>query len=66
MTYIWNRVEKVPQKEMPQAVTTSFQSWAKDQYNKLKLVTDKQKKRNLLLSIKRQTENYQDAIAKYK
>jgi len=66
MTYIWNRANRVPEKEMPQAVKTSFQNWSKEQYKKFKLVTDKKKRHNILLSIKKQTENYQDAVAKYK
>ena len=66
MTYIWNRAERVPQEDMPQAVKTSFQNWSKEQYKKFKLVTDKKKRHNILLSIKKQPENYQDAVAKYK
>tara|TARA_Y100000310_G_scaffold94189_1_gene91818 strand:- start:2401 stop:2601 length:201 start_codon:yes stop_codon:yes gene_type:complete len=66
MTYIWNRAERVPEELKPETITTSFQKWSKEQYKKFKLVTDKKKQHNILLSIKKQTENYQDAVARYK
>ena len=66
MTYIWNRAERVPEELKPETITTSFQKWSKEQYQKFKLVTDKKKQHNILLSIKKQTKNYQDAVARYK
>ena len=66
MTYIWNRAERIPQKLKPETITTSFHKWSKEQYKKFNLVTDKKKRHNILLSIKKQTENYQDAIAKHR
>ena len=66
MTYIWNRAERVPEELKPDTITTSFRKWSKKQYKKFNLVTDRKKRHNILLSIKKQTENYQDAIAKHR
>ena len=43
MTYIWNRVERVPQELMPDAVKDAFDEWVKEQYKDFKKLTVEEK-----------------------
>ena len=65
MTYIWNRVDRVPSEMMPETLTKSFQEWSKGEYQKFTIVTDRKKRQHILKNIQRQTENYQDALKVY-
>ena len=65
MTYIWNRAERVPKEKMPETVVTAYNDWAKGEYKRFELVSDRQKKKAILQTIKRQSEKCADALAKH-
>ena len=43
MTYIWNRIDKVNPKLMPQVVEDAFNEWTKEQYKNFKDLTEERK-----------------------
>jgi hypothetical protein len=45
MTYIWNRVEKVPKDKMPHVVEQCFKEWTKKQYKHFGKLTEEEKNR---------------------
>ncbi len=61
MTYIWNRVERVPT-EHTANITKSFDEWLAEQNNKLNKERDPVKKKNMKAKINKQTISYQDAM----
>jgi len=61
MTYIWNRVERVPT-EHASNITKSFDEWLAEQNNKLNKERDLVKKKNMKAKINKQTISYQDAM----
>jgi hypothetical protein len=60
MTYIWNRVEKVPSEHTPN-ITKSFNEWLKDKNEQLK-TADLNKQKSIKNSIRQQTISYEDAM----
>lgn len=61
MTYIWNRVERVPTEHVSN-ITKSFDEWLVEQNNKLNKERDLVKKKNMKAKINKQTISYQDAM----
>ncbi len=61
MTYIWNRVERVPTEHVSN-ITKSFDEWLAEQNNKLNKERDLVKKKNMKAKINKQTISYQDAM----
>lgn len=43
MTYIWNRADRVPKKDMPHAVEDAFKKWEADQFKNFEHFTDERK-----------------------
>jgi len=43
MTYIWNRMDKVDSKLMPQVVEDAFNKWTKEQYKNFQDLTEEGK-----------------------
>ena len=66
MTYIWNRVEKVPADLMPERVEECFADWVKEEEAKLAFLKGAQDRANALTRIKRQTKQFETAIAPFK
>ena len=66
MTYIWNRVDRVPKDIKSEVLVESFRRWAKERYKILSKVTDNKKKKQLLNTISKQTSSYQDALGSHK
>jgi len=66
MTYIWNRVDRVPKDIKSEVLVESFQRWAKERYKILSKVSDSKKKKQMLNTIAKQTANYQDALSSHK
>lgn len=65
MTYIWNRVERVPVDLMPQRVQESFDEWVKGEHRKLAFATDDKHRKRIVARIKRNRQRFEDAIAPY-
>ena len=66
MTYIWNRADRVPEDKMPEAITQPFQKWCREKSKVLSKTKDDKVKKNILYTLKRQGENYSDALASHK
>ena len=60
--YIWNRAERVGKKHMPHRLTECFGRWSKDQYARLKLISNEKKRKSLLNTIVKQRKNYETAL----
>ena len=60
--YIWNRAERVNKKHMPHRLTECFGRWSKDQYARLKLISNEKKRKSLLNTIVKQRKNYETAL----
>ena len=60
--YIWNRAERVNKKNMPHRLTECFGRWSKDQYARLKLISNEKKRKALLNTIVKQRKNYETAL----
>lgn len=65
MTYIWNRAERVPASKMPNALIECFSSWEKDKLSEITEKTSECRKDQILYTIKRQKENFSDAMLKF-
>ena len=65
MTYIWNRVNRVPQRLMPQRVERIFRTWEREQWREYDNATSESKRKNIVHRINRQLASYQNAVAKY-
>jgi len=51
MTYIWNRMDRVPKDLMPKVVQDAFNEWTKEQYKNFdKLVEEEKTKVNFKVS----------------
>ena len=61
MTYIWNRVERVPS-EHTSNIETSFDKWLAEQNNILNKERDLLKQKRMRAKINKQTSSYQDAM----
>lgn len=61
MTYIWNRVERVPS-EHTSNIESSFDKWLAEQNNILNKERDLVKKKNMKAKINKQTISYKDAM----
>ena len=66
MTYIWNRVEKVPANLMPERVEECFADWLKEEESRLALLKGAKDRANAVARIKRQTKQFETAIAPFK
>lgn len=66
MTYIWNRVDRVPVEYMPKALEEPFNRWLKKNNKKLNQTTDKKKQKQIKSKINKHTISYTDALNKYK
>jgi hypothetical protein len=60
--YIWNRAERVAEKNMPHILTKCFGAWSKERYARLKLTSDEKKRKSMLKTIVKQRRNYEDAL----
>ena len=65
MTYIWNRADRVPEKYKPHVLDESFKYWEDRKKTELKSMKSERGKKKILNAIKRQRQNYEDAVAKY-
>lgn len=69
MTYIWNRTDRVPEIHMPKAIEVAFKKWAnknnKD-LNKAIKHNDLNLAKRIKNKMRHQSDNYSDAIRKYK
>ena len=63
--YIWNRAERVDEKNMPHILTRCFGRWSKEQYARLKLTSDEKRRKSMLKTIVRQRKNYEDAVERF-
>ena len=51
MTYIWNRMDRVPKDLMPKVVQDAFNEWTKEQYKNFdKLIEEEKTKINFKVS----------------
>ena len=66
MTYIWNRVDRVPVEYMPKALEKPFKRWVKKNNKILNKTTDKKKQKQIINKINKHTTSYTDALSKYK
>ena len=66
MTYIWNRADRVPEKHKPHVLDESFKYWEDRKKTELKFMKSERGKKKILNAVKRQRQNYEDSVAKYK
>lgn len=43
MTYIWNRADRVPKKDMPHVVEDAFKKWEKEQFKNFEHLSEDRK-----------------------
>ena len=60
--YIWNRAERVDKNLMPHRLTECFGRWSKEQYARLKVISNEKKRESLLKTIVKQRKNYENAL----
>ena len=64
--YIWNRAERVNKSVMPHRLTECFGRWSKEQYARLKVISNEKKRESLLKTIVKQRKNYEDALETFR